>query len=453
MNTTTYKLGAAPRSLPLLGHVTQLFRQPLELFESVRTHGDVVVIRLGRTPAYVINHPDLIRQVLVQDAKKYNKGVQFERARPYIGNGVLSAGEPLHLRQRRLMQPAFHHAQITRYAEMMRETATAAVQAWSDGQVVAMNETLLLFTLEGLTRTLFSIELDPSLVAEFTRTLPEFLDGLTVRVALPFKFLERLPTPGNRRFDRGRIRLRGIVEQILVEHRARQLDHADLLSTLVHARDEGEGEDEGAAMSDEQLHDEIMTMLLAGTETTANTLSWASYLLSIHPEIQERVHAEICEVVGDRPIAVEDLRKLAFTRHVLAETQRMYPAVWLLSRSPIADVELGGHNIPAGSHVLFCPYALHRDPAVFPDPTRFDPERWQPQQRACSGGSRETFFPFGAGMRGCIGESYALTEMMIFLASLITRWRLRPVPGQVVRPIVKGSLQPNQLAMIVERRT
>lgn len=445
---TNHSITSAPGSYPLIGHVPQLLRRPLELFQSLRPLGDVVVIRLGRAPAYVVNHPALIRQILVNDARKYDKGLQFEKARPYIGNGLLASAEPLHLRQRRVMQPAFHHAQIARYADVMRACATETVDSWRPGQEVAMNVQLLSFATRVVTQTLFSVDVPARVVAEFTRLLPEFLDGMTTRIALPFKLLERLPTRGNRRFDAGRARLRAIVASIVAAHRARSFDPMDLLSMLAHAQ----GDAEGGGMPEEQLHDEVMTMLLAGAETTASTLSWTCQLLGQHPEVQERVRAEIDAVVDDRPVGAEHLRQLGYTRRVLTEAARIYPSVWLLSRRPIEDVEIGGHRLPAGSHVLFCPYALHRDPAVYPDPERFDPDRWLQAHLTAAGGSRETFIPFGAGLRSCIGEPFAWTAMTIFLATLLTRWTLRPTPGPTVRPIVRGSLQPDRPAMRVDVR-
>jgi cytochrome P450 len=447
--TTKYTIAPAPRSFPLLGHVPQLFRRPLELFQSIRAHGDVVIIRVGRSPAYVVNHPELIRQILVHDAKKFDKGLQFEKARPYVGNGLTTASEPLHLRQRRLMQPAFHHAQIARYADLMRESATAMIESWRPGQEVALNEQLLSFTVTVLARTLFSTDIDASVVSEFTEAMPALLDGLTTRVALPFEFLERLPTPGNRRFNTGRACLRAIIERFVAEHRTKGADRAGLLSILVNARDDGTG----GGMTDEQLHDEVMTMLLAGTETVANTLSWACHLLGQHPECQGRLQAEVDEVLSGHPVGVEELRKLGYTQRVLTETLRMYPATWLLSRRPIADVEIGDHRIPAGSHVLFSPYGLHRDPELYPEPDRFHPDRWLGEHSNPKGGSRASFIPFGAGIRGCIGEPFAWTEMMIFLSTLAARRTLRPVRGRWVRPIVWGSLQPDRLSMIVEARS
>lgn len=445
---TPYSIVAAVNRFPLLGHVPQLIRQPLELFRWLRAQGDIVIIRLGRAPAYVINHPDLIRQLLVSGAKDFEKGLQFEKARPYIGNGILTSNGPLHLRQRRLMQPAFHQAQVARYAEVMRKGAAAMLESWRHGQEVAMNEQFLVYTVKVLTRALFSTEVEAGVISEFTDAMTCLLEGLTVRVALPFRFFERLPTRGNRRFNEGRVRLRAIIKRIITAHREKAMDCGDLLSMLASSG----GDDRGVRLSDEQLHDEMMTMLIAGTETTANTLSWVCHLLGQHPEVQERVRAEVDTALDGRPIGMEDLRKLGYTRQVLNETLRLYPAVWLLSRRPIADVELGGHRIPQGSHVLFSPYALHRDPTLYPEPERFQPERWSQEHAGAKGGSRETFIPFGAGLRGCIGEPYAWAEMLIFLSSLVTRWRLCPIAGRPVRPVIQGSLQPYQLVMRVEAR-
>jgi cytochrome P450 len=446
--TTNPTIASAPGGVPLLGHLPQLVRRPLETFQSLRAHGDVVILRLGRTPAYVVNHPDRIRQILVNDARKFDKGVQAEKARFYVGEGLVTSGEPLHLRQRRLIQPAFHQAQIARYAEIMREGALETILSWRHGQAVPMNDELFSLSLKVLTRTLFSTNFDADVASEFTEATSAFVDGLAVRIALPFEILEKLPIRSNRRFNAGRARMQAIIEQIVAACRIRKTDPTDLLSLLVNTRDD----DAGAGITDGQIHDEIMTMLIAGTETTANTLSWTCHLLGQHPDIQARLQAEVHEVLGERPIGAGDLRRLTYTRQVLAEVLRMYPAVWLLSRRPITDVEIGAYRIPAGSHVLFCPYALHRDPELYPEPERFHPDRWLGEKTDSKDSAREAYIPFGAGMRGCIGEPYAWAQMMIFLSTLVTSWRLRPAPGQIVRPVARASLRPDQLSMIVEAR-
>lgn len=439
------KVAVLPGAWPLLGHVPRLLREPLALFQAVRAHGEVVEIRLGRSPAYVVNEPGLIRQILVHDARKFDKGVQFEKARPYVGNGLVTSSEPLHLRQRRLIQPSFHQAQIARLVAVMRDIAAATVEGWRPGREIAVNDELLTFSVRVLTRTLFSTDLQAGVVIEFTDALAALLDGLTLRIAMPFRWLEKLPIRANHRFDAGRARLQVIIRRIVAEHRSRAIDHTDLLSTLIHARD-----DAGSDMSDAQLHDELMTMLLAGTETTSNTLGWACHLLGQHPEVQARVRAEVDGVLASGPIGAPELRKLVYTRQVLTETLRLYPVVWLLSRRPIVDVEIGGHRLPAGSHVLFCPYALHRDAALYPGPDRFDPERWRSEHPR--GGSHDHFIPFGAGFRGCVGEPFAWSEMLVFIAALVARWQIVPAPGPKVRPVVRGSLQPSRLTMLVEPR-
>jgi cytochrome P450 len=199
------------------------------------------------------------------------------------------------------------------------------------------------------------------------------------------------------------------------------------------------------------VFDEAMTMLLAGTETSANVLGWTCYLLGAHPEVQARVAGEVDEVLAGRPAGSEDLPRLDLTRRVLTEAMRLYPPVWLLTRRPVTDVEIGGQRISAGSHVFFCPYAVHRDPAVYAEPDRFDPDRWGSD--ASRRGSHTTFMPFGAGLRSCIGEGFAWTEMLIIMSTILARWTLHPIADRPVRPAAIGSLHPTSLSMRLQGRT
>lgn len=442
-----YTIGQARGGLPLIGHVLHLLTRPLQLFQTIRADGDLVVLRMGPTPIYVVNHPELIRQVLVTDAKKFDKGLQFEKARPYVGNGIATSSEPFHLHQRRLMQPAFHHAQITRYAESMRQSAQATISSWRLREPIELERELLQFTIRVLTETLFSTEADASAMAAVTETLPILLSGVAWRIAVPAKILEKLPLRAIRSFEEGRLRLWATIDQLIAARRKATGSHEDLLSMLLDARDEHTG----AGMTDEQVRDEALTMLLAGSETTASTLGWVCHLLGEHPDVQRRVHAEIDAAVGARPITADDLPRLVYTRQVICEALRLYPPVWLASRRPLVDIEIGGHRIPAGSNVFFCPYGLHRDPNIYSNPDRFDPERWTGETFKSM--SRPTFIPFGSGGRGCIGESFAWTEMMVFLGTLLQTYTLRTPPNRRVRVVARGSLRGHGIAAIITPRS
>ncbi|UQA57274.1 cytochrome P450 [Polyangium aurulentum] len=444
--STHYTLTTAPGGLPLVGHTLQLLVRPLQLFQSLRAHGDVVVIRLASTPIHVVNHPELIRQILTTDARKFDKGVQFEKARPYVGNGLATSSEPLHLRQRRLIQPAFHRAQIALYLQTMQATAREMIAAWPQGQPIELDRRLFEFTIRVLTETLFSTEADARVIREITGSLPDFLDGIAWRVAIPAELVERLPLPANRRFREGRERLRAIIDALIAGHRGAVDQREDLLSMLLAAREE----ETGAGMSDAQIRDEITTMMLAGTETSASTIGWVCHLLAEHPDVQERLQREVDTVLDGRAAGVEDLSRLVFMRHVISEALRMYPPAWLISRRPLEDVDLGGHRLRAGSQVFFSAYGVHRDPELYPDPDRFRPERWAEEQTKAV--ARAAFLPFGAGVRGCIGEPFAWAESTVFLATLVGARSLHLVPGRPVKAVARGTLRPQNLHVLTRPR-
>ncbi len=441
-----YTLAAAPGGLPLIGHTLQLLSRPLRLFQSLRAHGDVTIIHLVGTPIYIVNHPDLIRQILTTDAKKFDKGLQFEKARPYVGNGIASASEPLHRRQRRLMQPAFHHQQIARYLASMDRCARRALATWPLDQELALDHRLFEFTIGVLTDTLFSTAADARVIDEITRTLPILLDGIAWRIALPGDLIERLPLPANRRFRERRERLHATIDALIRSRRAAPDERDDLLSMLLAARD-----DTGAGMTDGQVRDEVMTMMLAGTETTASTLGWVCHLLAEHPAVQEHLQHEVDAVLAGGPVTVDHLPRLVYMRQVINEALRLYPPVWLVSRRPLVDVQLGGHLLRAGSHVFFSPYGVHRDPELYPDPERFRPNRGSGEQAQRA--PRSAFLPFGAGVRGCIGEPFAWAEMCVFLGALIATRSLHPAPGRPVRAVARGSLRAQGMHLTTRPRT
>ncbi len=434
------------RGFPLLGHVPHLLLRPLNFLDSLRHHGDIVVIRLGTKPVYMVNRPDLITRVLIEDAANYDKGVQFDKLRPLLGNGLVMSEGSFHLRQRRLVQPLFHRSRIAEYAELMRHLALDTMGAWLDGQEVAMNRELHALTLKTVIKTLFSTEVRTQIIDEVERSLPILLTGIGRRAVSPADFLERLPTPSNLRFNAALRRIRGVIDEIIREYRHRDADTTDLLSMLLRVRDAETNE----GMTDQQVHDEAMTMMVAGSETTANAMSWACHLLAEHPDHQHRVQREIDDVLAGRPITIDDLDKLTYMRQVIRETLRLYPPAFILTRRANTDAELGGHRVPAGSMLAFSIYALHRNPAIYPAPAIFDPDRWLPERAANI--PRNAYMPFGTGVRGCIGEPFALLEMQIALSCLAATWTIRPVPGSKIKPITRTVLVPDHLPLTVHHK-
>ncbi|MEV0156382.1 cytochrome P450 [Micromonospora sp. NPDC050686] len=430
--------------LPIAGHAPLLMSQGLRLMERARDTGPVVRIYLGRKPAYVVNDPDLLRRVLVTDASAFaGKGPLVEKAKLVLGNGISCSTGDFNHRQRRLMQPAFHKERVAGYVDVMRAVATERIGGWHAGERLVMEQEMREIALTVAAKALFASDIGREAVEEFRTSIPVAVRGVAVRTMMPA--LAALPTPGNRRFDQALRQLHRIIDRMIEAYRRDGVDHGDVLSMLLAARDEETGE----AMPDKQIHAEVMTIATAATETTNGALVWAAYELGQREDVERRLHDELTDVLSDRPVTAADLPKLEYTRRFLNEVLRLY-AMWVLTRQTTRPTELAGIALPAGATVMFSPQAIHRDPRIYRDPTRFDPDRWLPER--AEEVPRNAFLPFGSGRYICIGEQFAMTEMLVVFATLVRRWRLRPVPGHVVKPsVAKGGL-PNSLPMVVEPR-
>jgi cytochrome P450 len=444
----TREVPLVPGGQLVLGHVLEFRRDPLALLQRARKYGGVVRVRFGPFHVYVLNSPDAIRDALVSQARKLEKGLNFGRVKRLIGNGlVMSEGESHH-RQRRLMQPAFHRAEITRYVHTMRDVAVPRISGWPEGGTLAFDREMRSITLTVLTRTLLSSDIGSEAVDEIERLLRVLLSELLAKgITANVPGLGWVPTRSNRRFGAASRRLGAMLTDIIDGYRTAGADRGDLMSILMHARDD----ETGTAMTSGQLRDEAMTLVIAGSETTGNTVAWACYLLARHPVIQERLQEEADRVLADGDASYETLATMPFTRAVLTETLRLYSPVWILPRKATADVELGGHLIPTGSRIIFSPYALNRDPRLHRDPDHFNPDRWtndytRTDLRAC-------FFPFGQGIRNCIGEGFAWAEATLLLGAIAARWQLRLADGASVHPVISSTLVPNELPIIVTGRS
>ena len=442
-DTALRSIPAAPGRIPLVGHLWALWREPLAFLQSLSEVGELVRVDLGPMPVYVVTTPGLQQQVLTTHAASFTRGRIYDRARSLFGNGLATSDGGYHLRQRRLVQPAFHRTRIAGYAEVMNDRTRERAGSWHAGQVVAVDRSMHELTLGIAVDALFADGLDPATTGEIHGLVPAIMAGIPVRMATPAR-LDRWPiVPANRRFDAAAERLRALVDELVA---ARRHDHrgrgsGDLLSLLLDARDA----DTGEAMTDVQVCDEVISLLLAGTETPGTTLSWAFYELARHPEVEARLHAEVDATVGTGPVGLEDLARLEYTARVLQEVLRLHPTL-LFTRRATRSVALGGVHLPAGTEVAYSPYALHRDPRTYPQPTHFDPDRWLPGRSAPS---HETFSPFGAGRHKCLGEAFGWTEMMIAVAVVAARWRLRVAEGHVVREVPAEVPRPGALPMTV----
>ena len=407
----------APR-LPLVGNGLAFLREPLGFLREMRDrHGDVVRVALGPMEATLVSHPDLVEDVLVARNRLWRKDAYLRTSlRPVLGQGLLSSEGDFWRRQRRLAQPAFHRERVAAYGAIMVEHAERLARRWRDGEVRDLHEDMMRLTLEIVAQALFGAN-----VGDRAKDVGDAVAAILAYVSDPVElfvpFVKRLPTRRSRHYARAVRELDAIVYGVIERRRRSEEAPNDLLSMLLHARDE-----DGSRMSDEQLRDECMTLFLAGHETTAIALSWTWLLLSEHPRVREALEAEL-DALGDRPATVEDLPRLRYTGQVVAESMRLYPPAWAVGRRAINDFDAAGYHIPARSMVLMSQYITHRDARFYPDPERFDPDRWLPE--IASKRPKFSYFPFGGGTRICIGEQFAWMEGVLILATIGQRWKLR----------------------------
>jgi cytochrome P450 len=431
----------------LLFYMFNRFRpgDPITFFQHLAdTYGPIAHYRLGPENIVFINDPELIREVLITQHTNFVKERTQDRMKILVGEGLITSSGEYHLRQRRLAQPAFHRARIDAYAETMVERAIRVRDSWHAGETRDIALEMMHLALSIVGKTLFDSDVE-SEVEEIAAEVNAVMRLYNFLVALPR--LERflaLPIPGLLRFRRARARLDATVFRMIEEHRAGNRDRGDLLSMLLAAR-----YDDGSAMSDQQLRDEVMTIFLAGYETTANALTWTWYLLSQNPVAEQRMYEEIDEVLGERAATIADVPRLKYTRMVAAESMRLYPPAWAMGRRAIRDFPLGDYYLPARTSVFMSQYIMHRNSKYFPDPLRFEPERFSAEAESCR--PRFAYFPFGGGARQCIGESFAWMELALVLATIAQRWKLRLVPGHPVAPQPLITLRPRYgMKMTVE---
>jgi cytochrome P450 len=383
-----------------------------------REHGDISTFRIGTQRLVLLNHPDHVEDMLITRARIFKKGRALERSKRLLGEGLLTSEGDFHLRQRRLAQASFHKQRIASYAATMVAHALKTSDRWRRDVVVdiAAEMNRLTLTIAGETLLASDVEGDAGRVRD---AMSAVLEAFPITMSPFSSVLTRLPLPTIRRYRRAQDELDRLIYRIIDERRARGGDRGDLLSMLLLARDE---ESDGGRMNDTQVRDEAMTIFLAGHETTANALTWTWYLLAQHPDVERRLHAEVDDVLTGAPASADDVPRLSYARMVLAESMRLYPPAWAIGRRALEDFTVGGYAIPKGTVMLVSQYLLHRDARFFPDPERFDPDRWLPARQ--QGRPKYAYFPFGAGTRVCIGEPFAWMEGILVLATLARRWRL-----------------------------
>ena len=420
---------AAPPSVKpdwIGGHFWQFRKRPTRFLTELSRLGDVTSFRMGRQPSYFLNHPDLIRDVLVVNAHKFMKGRALQRSKALLGEGLLTSEGETHLRKRRMIQPGFQRQRIADYSKAMVEYAEHMSDGWVDGRAVDMDKEMMRLTLRIVGRTLFSVDVEDEAdeIGQAMTTIVKLFDFLVV----PFsEWLEKLPLPHSNRFHHARDTLNSVIYGIIDERRRSDEDRGDLMSMLLLAQDE----DYGSGLTDEQVRDEALTLFLAGHETTANALTFTWYLLSQNCEKESKLHAELDSVLHGRPPTIDDIASLRYTEAVLAESMRLFPPAWAIGRLSLEQHVLGGYDIPRGSLILLSPYVTHHDSRFWDDVTEFIPERWDVHS-VKEASQRYIYFPFGGGTRRCIGERFAWTEGILLLATLAGKWRAELDPEQKI---------------------
>jgi cytochrome P450 len=435
---------ASARSLPgprghwLLGVLPQMRSDMLGFFEQCfHEHGDAAYFRVANRRSMLLSHPADIERVLVAENRHFIKNYALVFLRPLLGNGLLLNEGQAWLRQRRLIQPAFSRSRVESYAPAMVDEAQAMLAEWPDGLVGDMGPAMMRLTMAIAGRTLLGIDVG----GRFAEVAPlleavmhDFLARFSAAVPLPFW----VPTPRNLRLKQTIRQLDRILQQLIDERRRASAERGDFLSLLMHARDD----EDGSRLTDRQLRDEVMTMFLAGHETTANALTWTWYLLGKHPQVQARVRDEVDRVLGGRSASAADVPQLIYCERVIREAMRLYPPAYVIGRRPLEDITIGEHFIPAGTNVLMSQWVVHRDERWFADPLRFDPDRWADDLAHRL--PRYAYFPFGGGPRACIGNLFATFEATLILATMAQHVELSLLTSDPVKLQPAVTLRPGQ---------
>lgn len=431
-----------------MGVMREFNRDSLGFIERAhRDYGDIVWMRFLYVPALFLYHPNEIEYVLSINPRNFRKAMSlrsnfFQRL---VGNGLLTSEGEEWKRQRRLSSPAFHRHRISAYADTMVDYTRRLTANWQPGVTRDMHREMMRLTLEIVVRCLFSADVSND-VDHVGDTLKELVKPFAAQATLKWILNNRLPTPTHLRFHKLAGRIDDVVYRIIAERRASGKDEGDLLSMLLAARDE-----DGSQMNDQQLRDEVMTLFLAGHETTALTLGWSWYLLGKHPEAEKKFHDELDEVLGGRAPLMADLPRLKFTEQIAKESMRLYPPAYGLGREAIDDCEIGGYRVPGGTQIFMFQWVTQRDARFFDRPDDFVPERWTSDFEESL--PKYAYFPFGGGPRACIGASFAMMEIILVLATIGQRFRLELVPNHPVEIYPAMSLRPKDgVEVVVKHR-
>ncbi|MDG9692529.1 cytochrome P450 [Streptomyces mutabilis] len=424
--------------VPLLGHGWRLARDPLAFMSQLRDHGDIVRIKLGPKTVYAVTTPELTG-ALALSPDYHIAGPLWESLEGLLGKeGVATANGPLHRRQRRTIQPAFRLDAIPAYGPIMEEEAHALTERWQPGRTVDATSESFRVAVRVAARCLLRGQYMDERAERLCVALATVFRGMYRRMVVPLGPLYRLPLPANRAFNDALADLHRLVDEIIAERRASGQKPDDLLTALLEAKD-----DNGDPIGEQEIHDQVVAILTPGSETIASTIMWLLQALADHPEHADRIRDEVEAVTGGRPVAFEDVRKLTHTGNVIVEAMRLRPAVWVLTRRAVVETELGGYRIPAGSDIIYSPYAIQRDPKSYAHNLEFDPDRWLPERAANV--PKYAMKPFSAGKRKCPSDHFSMAQLTLITAALATKYRFEQVAGSNDAVRVGITLRPHDL--------
>lgn len=442
-------LPPGPRGLNLLRHSLTFGRDWSGfLTRSARQYGDVIFFRFLNVPICLVVQPEAIEQILVKNSGNFLKSRDYRALKPVLGNGLLTNEGEFWQAQRKLIQPAFRHENILTYVRIMTDTAAAMLSDWRDGETRDISQEMMSATLDIVAKSLFGSDVSGEAqgVGQAVAVVMEQFIG---QANLAFVLPDKIPIPKSTRLRQSMKHLDNVVYKLIRTRRAAGRYSGDLLGALLEAQDE-----HGSGMTDGQLRDEIMTLFLAGHDTTANALAWTWYLLAQNPDKEEALFAELRAVLGSRTPGADDLSRLPYTEMVIKESMRLYPPAWGVGRRAIRDFDLDGYRIPAGTNFFLLPWITQRDARFFPEPERFEPERWRDDPIRNGKLPRFAYFPFGGGPRVCVGAGFAMMEATLLLATIAQRFRLTLELGQVIDPLFSVTLRPKSgMRMVLHERT
>lgn len=433
-------IAKAPHRIPFVGNLIPIIIQRDSYFAKLRSLGDIVELRFGAKPYYLVNDPLAIHQLLVGDTKLIDKGNFFDIMRPFFGNGILTCPHAEHRDQRRMLQPAFHRAAIAGYLNRAIPTVVQRLLNYDNGRTLDVLHEMSCMAITIMSN--FTVSTDSEAIErEVQLNLPIFVEGMISRAVMP-SWMNKIPSPANRRWEKAATDLRAIINRSIEAYRISGIDHGDYLSMLLAGKNES-----GTPLADQEICDQVINILAAGSETTATAMAWFFYALSTNPEVEEALLEELDTTLQGQPPTVEDVLRLTRMNNTLLEALRLYHPIWFLGRRAAEPIELGGESFPANTEFIFSISTLHRDPAIYPNPLEFRPRRWEDGPAP-----RHSFIPFGSGVRKCMGDNFAMMEIMMIAATILQHWRLIPVAGHEVKRVSRASIQPHQFKLRLQAR-